>query len=533
MNKVATYLNGHLMGHVLTAELAVATAERDGSVLARRPEMVARVASTSDIRKIMRFCSQLAEKGHVLPVTARGCGTDPFGAALGTGIVIDMQAGMHGVEGIDSNQQRIHVRAGTRCSAVDAVLATHKGLGLPRCSVLDEDGTVGGAVASAVHVGSLGGNRAFYEAAEQLEVVLSNGEVLQTGRLSRRDVAKKKGLATFEGELYRRVEELIDDNQELIEQLAARHSTAGYAGIARVKQRDGSMDLTPLFVGSQGSLGIISELIMKAEFMPSEVTVVTVACPRLEDAQAVMETAVHYRASQVQLLDGRLMERAAQQGKAVEWAPKDSYSGGVVIAVFANFPERVRARRGAKKLLKMAADLTGNVAQLHEVPVDEVTAFFSPLALAAVSERLQATCPPLYTGAWLPAEHLAAFLGTLHTLEQTYHCQLPISVDAVNGFIDILPVFDLKKVTERRTMLQLAGEVAQAVVTHHGDAAGRYSDGRMKAVTMKAVLPDDEVALYAAIKHAFDPLGILAPGVKIDVSAKEVAAELNAWCRAA
>ena len=52
MNKVATYLNEHLTGEVLTHEATIARAEQDGSVLTRRPEMVARVAHVNDIRKM-------------------------------------------------------------------------------------------------------------------------------------------------------------------------------------------------------------------------------------------------------------------------------------------------------------------------------------------------------------------------------------------------------------------------------------------------------------------------------------------------
>ena len=61
MNKVATYLNEHLTGEVLTNSAVISESEQDKSVITRRPEMVARVAHVNDIRKIMRFCSQLAE----------------------------------------------------------------------------------------------------------------------------------------------------------------------------------------------------------------------------------------------------------------------------------------------------------------------------------------------------------------------------------------------------------------------------------------------------------------------------------------
>src|SRR5690606_6250835 len=71
----------------------------------------------------------------------------------------------------------------------------------------------------------------------------------------------KKGLATFEGEVYRQLDGLISDNWDLIQssQINVSKNSSGY-DLADVKMADGSFDLTPLIVGSQGTLGIVSEV---------------------------------------------------------------------------------------------------------------------------------------------------------------------------------------------------------------------------------------------------------------------------------
>ena len=83
MSKVATYLNEHLTGEVVIDGPMINRASSDDGMLFERPEMIVQAASTSDIRKVTRFCFQLAEKGHVLPITARGFGLNGTGAALG------------------------------------------------------------------------------------------------------------------------------------------------------------------------------------------------------------------------------------------------------------------------------------------------------------------------------------------------------------------------------------------------------------------------------------------------------------------
>lgn len=531
MSKVAVYLNGHLSGEVVTSNVALSAVERDGGVLVRRPEMVARVANTSDIRKIMRFCSQLAEKGHVLPVSVRGHGTDLNGAATGTGVVIDMTAYMQQVKGIDPKQQLIHVQAGMSHRAVNAVLATHRGMALPAISG-GQDGTIGGAMGAGAAAGSLGRTQLFADAVQQLEVVLSNGDVLQTGRLTKRDVAKKKGLTTLEGDIYRQLDNLIDDNAELIQQMAARQAvdTAGFAGITKVKRLDGSIDLTPLFIGAQGALGVISEVILKAEFISPDVTIVAAAFDDISLAQAAADAAADCRAAHITVLDGRLAARAAESGKQVAWAPKESFKGGSMIAIFADFSERSRAR-AVKKLQKKLAGSAPLVIEQYDMETADTCSMLSLLRFSTQPSKPHAAPLPTLSGLWMPLERIDTFLGELRQIEANTGVALPVVYDAVNGFVDILPVFDAHKVSDRRAMLQVTAEVARAAAELKVSFAGRGGDGRLKAAIMRSTMPEEEAALYDQIRQIFDPAGILAPGIKRAVPAKELAAELNEWCR--
>lgn len=532
MNKVAAYLNGHLTGQVLTNDAVLTMCETDGGVLLRRPEMVARVAHTSDIRKIMRFCTQLAEKGHILPVTARGQGADVTGAAIGEGLVIDMGYRLHHVRGIDVSQQLIHVQAGMSHAAVNAVLSTHRGLAVPEISSEGGDGTIGGAIAGGAAASSPGARLPlFAESVQQLEVVLSNGEVLQTGRLTKREVAKKKGLSTLEGDIYRQIDALIEDNQELIDRLGAGgHDTAGYASIGRVRGRDGSIDLTPLFVGSQGTLGIISEVIIKAGFANPDVAVVTAAFAELADAQSALDAAAALGATQANMIDGRVLMRAAMEGKTAAWAPKEAYAGGVIVAVFAEFSERKRARV-VKRFLREIAELRPVLAEQHEGEATRVGEYSDVVGFSRSPSQAHAVCPGALSGIWMPAERRDGFLKELRRIEAEIGVLLPVLIDGVHGFIELLPVLDMHKVSERRKFLQLLAEIARVVPDYDGSMSGRGGDGRLITAVTWPLLPDDERQLYAAVRRIFDPHGILNPGVKTEIDAKELSSELNGWCR--
>ena len=85
MSKITNYLNEHLAGDVVADDNTRRQFSTDGSMLSLHPGIIVHPRVTDDVRKIARFTWRLAERGQVLPLTARGNGTDPTGAAIGRG----------------------------------------------------------------------------------------------------------------------------------------------------------------------------------------------------------------------------------------------------------------------------------------------------------------------------------------------------------------------------------------------------------------------------------------------------------------
>src|ERR1700729_1093710 len=310
MSKVAHYLQEHLVGEVMTSTDARRYFATDASIFQLPPALVVYPRNENDVRKTARFTWQLAERGRVIPITARGSGTDKTGAALGPGIMLIFPAHMNRILELDTKTNTVAVEPGINYGKLQQTLLTH-GRFLPPYPASLEYSTIGGAVANnASGEKSLKyGDTGTYT--QSLRVVLANGEVIQTGRLGKRELSKKLGLATFEGEIYRSVDTLIEEQRELIErtQLNVARNNAGY-NLQAIKQRDGSFDLTPLFVGSQGTLGIVTEVLLSTEEYTPQTTLLLATFDSLEQAHAsILELRdPSTMPSAIELIDGNLLQ---------------------------------------------------------------------------------------------------------------------------------------------------------------------------------------------------------------------------------
>src|SRR5690554_6739344 len=112
MSKVAYYLQEHLAGEVMTSADARRYFATDASVFTITPALVAYPRNENDVRKTARFTWQLAERGRVIPVTARGAGSDLSGAALGPGIMLVFPAHMHRILELDDKSGVVTVEPG-------------------------------------------------------------------------------------------------------------------------------------------------------------------------------------------------------------------------------------------------------------------------------------------------------------------------------------------------------------------------------------------------------------------------------------
>ena len=107
MSKIANYLRGHLLGEIDFRPDVRQAYINDAGVLSLAPEMIVAPRNTEDIRKTARLSWQLAERGHVQAITARGSGRGTTGGAIGRGAIADMSRHMNNIFEYDAKQRLV------------------------------------------------------------------------------------------------------------------------------------------------------------------------------------------------------------------------------------------------------------------------------------------------------------------------------------------------------------------------------------------------------------------------------------------
>ncbi len=524
MSKIGQYLQQHISGEVLTTTDARRYFSTDGSIFSIIPNAVIYPRNENDVRKATRFTWQLAERGRIIPMTARGSGTDQAGAAIGSGLIVVFPSHMNRIVEFDGKSGVVTVEPGINYGKLQQTLQTH-GRFLPPAPASLEYSTVGGAVANnASGENSLkyGDTRSYVRS---LRVVLANGEVIETGRLNKKELNKKLGLSTFEGEIYRSLDALLEDDQEVMAKLELNvtKNTAGY-DLLNIKHKDGSFDLTPLFVGSQGTLGVITEITLDTEIHNPETTLIMATFESLKDA----EIAIHELRSlpdlpcSIEMVNDGLLKLVDRinphQLKSVIEKP---YPEIVLLVSFDN------SERAQKKLSKKAMKIMQKhaISAVLETELDKQEQLWkirhaSAEAMSHADGALKAI--PIIEDGVVPVEKLEEYLNHIQAIFKRNHLEAAVWGHAGDANLHVQPYLDLGQIGDRQKIFRVMDEYYHMVVSLGGSTSGEHNDGRLRAPYLPLVYGAEAYALFQKVKQICDPYGTLNPNVKVNVELQDI-----------
>ncbi|MHC5653443.1 FAD-binding oxidoreductase [Stappia sp. ICDLI1TA098] len=440
-----------LLGDRLVASEAERTHHSHGEGLpdAGMPDLVAYPQTTAEVADLARICH-----AHRIPMVPYGAGSSLEGqvAALRGGVSVDLTR-MNRVLDVSTGSLDCHVEAGVTRLQLNARLRD-TGLFFP----LDPgaDATLGGMAATRASGTNAVGYGTMRDVVLGLTVVTPDGRVVHTGS-------------------------------------RARKSATGY-------------DLTRLYIGSEGTLGIITELRIRLVGQPEAVISAVCQFPTLE---AAVKTATLARQMDLRVVRLELLDEV-QADACIRYSRLQNMQAAPTLFVeFHGTPGAVREQ--ADLFQEMARDTGGLSWREAETP-EARTALWS--ARHHAYEACIALVPGsrnMGTDACVPIENLAACL--LETQEDVCASGLtvPIVGHVGDGNFHLGILFDPRDPDQRARADALADRVSWRAIRYGGTCSGEHGVGLHK-MRYLAEEHGEGLEVMRAVKAALDPLGLMNPG---------------------
>ncbi len=477
-------------------DLARAVYSESAGIARIIPDAVAVPADADDVVTLVRWAAATG-----VPIVPRGSASSMANGALGAGVALDLSR-LDWIGAVDASRALVACGPGALRDAVDTAAGAH---GL-RVAVDPSSGafaTIGGMVATnaaGTRTVKLGAMRAWVRG---LDCVFADGSRAWVRRGTPRP--RVPALATFQHEVAR---DVMDRGAQLARP-GVRKESSGY-GLADYAR---SGDLVDVLVGSEGTLAVFVGIELALAPNPPARASLLASFNALEDAVQAAGQAATLGASAVELLDRTFLD--VVRAEAVSLSVPTGAEAVLLIEAEGDTPA------AADTLSLRLADACRLARAGHVVAApDETTAARIWRIRHAASPILNALDPNLASmqlvedGAVPPAAFPDYVRGVRAALAR-HGVRGVIFGHAGDAHAHVNALLDVRDADWRGRAQALMDDVTGLVTLLGGTLAAEHGDGRLRTPLMFRVWDARAMALFARVKHAFDPLGILNPGVKV------------------
>ncbi len=489
-----------ISGDVYTDQLRRQLLSTDGSIFRKQPCAVVYPRATDDVRSVVRFARR-----HGLTVHSRGAGSGLCGSAIGHGIILDFSKYMNRLVHLDTDAQSFTCQPGFRLGELEKALQD-TGLFFPPDPSSGEYATFGGMYAtnaSGAHSVKYG-NVADYII--DARIVFSDGSV---GSLAQIADAAYENLPGNLKKLF----QLYEANAAQIETAypATRFNTAGYN--LRHLVGNGALRLHRLLAGSEGTLGVVTQLTFRLLPQPAHNSLVAAYMDDIVSSARAVQALLPQGPAGIEVMDKSLLRLAKSQDPRLRDSIPSDVDNVLLIEFDAFEPAECAQQAAAARELLQTRNYTQRVHTAVSEP--EKKAFWAvrkaavPILYKLKGEK---KILALIEDAAVPTDRLVDYFKGVYAILQRHDVEFVTYGHIAKGLLHTRPLLNLKRQRDVNLLRAIADDLYELVHGLNGSISGEHGDGRLRSPYIHpqyAPIYD----LFLETKALLDPHGMLNPEI--------------------
>lgn len=526
-----------LHGDITDKEADRRKMSRDTSIFEMLPSLVAYPKDADDVSLLVKEARKAQAHGFDISLTGRAAGTDMTGGPLTSSVVVNFAKYMNRILAVAS--KRGEAQPGVYYRDFEKETLRHGAL-MPSYPASREICALGGMVNN--NAGGektlLWGKTADY--VEALDVVLSDGTKARFEELTPEALAQKESLQTLEGEIYRRIHALIEENRDEIASAKPKvtKNSAGYALWDVENQTTGGFNLARLIVGSQGTLALTTGITFRLVAPRERRAMLVMFLSDVEKLPDIVHKVLAYTPESFESYDDHTFSLAVRFlpqilrhlgfGKALRlslsFLPEIgmALTGGiprlVLMAEFAESTQEAayeKATRAREELTRMGirCRIAKNEFEAQKYWIIRRESF------SLLRRNLKGLyAAPFIDDIIIPVDAYPAFIPKLTALLSEHKLVYTIAGHIGDGNFHIIPLMDMKRDDVHREIETLTPKVYELTVGFGGSITAEHNDGIIRTPYLPLMFKPRMLELFAEVKRIFDPTNVFNPGKKVNGS---------------
>ncbi len=523
-------------GDVVDDERSLDEYSRDASIFTIKPKIVAFPKDVNDIKNLVKFTSREKLEKLQISLTPRAAGTDMSGGPLTDSIVVSTTKYLNHVKEVGLGYAI--TEPGVFYRDFDK-LTREKGYILPSYPASRELCAVGGMVGN-----NSGGekNLAYGETehwVESLKMVLADGNEVEFGKLSFEELEEKKKGASLEAEIYQKMSRLLTDNYDEVKAARPKVSknSSGYFLWNVMDKETKTFDLSRMIVGSQGTLGIITEIKFRLVKPKDHARMLVIFLKDLSLLPGVVDKVMTYKPESFEFYDENTLKIGLKFFPDIFKIMK----GNLFTLAFQFFPEFWMVLTGGIPKFILMAEFTGDsdeeayqkTVQANDAIKEmrlktkitktekEIKKYwaFRRESFNLLRHHMKGTrTAPFIDDVIVKPEKLPEFLPKLNALLKQYDLVYTIAGHIGDGNLHIIPLMKLSDPKAKEIIENLSKQVYKLVIEYGGSITAEHNDGLARSPFVKDMFGDKVFSLFEQTEKIFDPQNIFNPVKKINAT---------------